>query len=288
VLEQLVKGILGKMKIAKEEGNNQKMHISPFQTLQRGFVISFCAYLKTESFQNLREIWKPENFSKFFERKVDITRFFAFHSQAVLRTIGFFREIFRKIWAKFGDEELQIFYNEYSTNSILLYHCDIVFLQISLNMLQNKNLKNFHLSFSHLPKFKKQFDSKFKYSPFFNKVEVELDKKLYNKCLLLYTDYWNLITTLVTDCNPLSQVLLRIESKDLKLESRQENFQQNFEYLEPIFHKIKQIVYCLGSCNSSPESTWTLNCLCFASQNKYWTLISVINFFDLQRKTKNL
>lgn len=266
--ESLLK--IGKLLIKKIEKFNRRVisqsyrYVSPLIALDRAFIIVVIALA---SFEGSNPHEQQDNTNKFMNKKVtlegltevfdklfdplpkskvvSVTQFFNVQLSEVFHTIGFFKEIYRKVWAKFGDDEFQDIYTHYGASNLLFSSCDTAFIQIGINFATKKGLNEMLESFASSHNF-------YKVASYSFDIFTELfQKDWFEKQCLLVNDFWGVMMIILTSSISVSNVILRILPKRILNELRDfEIAQKKYKFLEPINNIIRQVVFCLGSCNA--------------------------------------
>lgn len=249
--------------------------------LQRVFSLSVIALLTIEKEDSLQMGFYKDSLEKimnnlFDSSKLKMQKFFGKLGKEVLHTVGFGYEIGRKMWARYGDEELHYIQEHYLHDYFMLYDCDIVFLKISLLFLSPPEFAELYTAFSSSLKFANLFEKDI------TKLKAYVQEDWFEKMFLLYKDFLGFLSFLVTDEISISNIMTYCVHKDVldkfcKKKSGLPVFSQMIELA-------KTAVYCLGSCN-----TKKLNDLgyCFFPFSIPFPCI-VMDHFEFDERTKIL
>ena len=158
----------------------------------------------------------------------------------VVQAFGFYFEVGRKVWARYGDDELRNLANGYRKIYFTLWDCDIFFLKVALLFIQEKDLNKLHQYFSSYEEFSLLFQ------PATRGLLQQTEEAWFEKCFLLYKDFWSFFNYVLVD--EFSVYNVAFYSIDESLVRKKEN--GHLAIFSEIKELAKTILFCMGSCSA--------------------------------------
>ena len=170
--------------------------------------------------------------------------FFAIGVREVVQAVGFTFEIARKVWARFGDGELQMLADDYRKTYFNLWDCDIFFIKLSFLVLPAEDISKIMNYFSSISHFKDLFSS----DP--SVLITSINEVWFEKAYLLFKDFWQFISYTLVDEICISNLSVYCVDEPTAISEENSHLEMHDEAKEIA----KTILFCMGSCSASKLS----------------------------------
>ena len=243
--------------LIKENDLSLNSTILPIQRCFTAIIIAISAfeYDTTKNkvvYKNLTIESLEQTFNDIFDNKTEYWKELLFKGCIeIVHQYGFTREIARKFWNKFGEEEMDEISQEYNTYSLTSYDLDSIYLQLVFLFCSKENIATQYTKFSSQTDFKLLFNMSKEFLKTFSENE---DNEKILKQLPDYFTMFNIVT--VNDFSIANIITDLADPADIK------NFLNDGiieDYMIPYSNFIKNQFYALGSSNSERLRKLMLN-----------------------------